>query len=189
MTAILAAVAPSQPVPWIPADLGWQAWTNDIADCTASTLLTGGLLYLTRVNIRAAITATGVVLNIGVAGVGLTAAQNFAGLYSSAGVLLGSSADQSAVWTTIGAYAMPFAGGPVSLPAGFYWVAAVANAATTLPSLTRQSALATAAVANAGFTAATARFATSGGGLTALPASITPSSNVLLNAPLFGAVY
>ena len=106
----------------------------------------------------------------------LTAAQNFAGLYNSAGTLIGTSADQSAAWTTAGVYTTPLAGGPFSLPAGFYWVACLSNSTGTPPSLIRTTNL-TAGFANQGLTAAQSRYATNGTGTT-LPGSITPASNV-----------
>lgn len=162
---------------WIPADPAYLAWTYDPVEIQASaTLLSSGVINLIRVNVRSSITCTNVILFVGTAGVTLTAAENFAGLYNSSGTLIGTSADQSAVWTTAGLYVMALSGGPFVLPAGFYWVAAVSNFTGTGPGLGRTTNL-TAPLANAGLANSTARFATNGTGTT-LPGSITPASNV-----------
>lgn len=157
-----------------PSDAGFLAWTFDAATCASVKLVGGGNVILARVPVRSAISVTNVVAAITVAGSVLTASENFAGLFSSAGTLIASTADQSAVWTTAGVYAMALSGAPYTLQPGYYWVAILANG-TTAPTFLAGSALATAAP-NAGFTVATARGAFSGSGKTSL-ANITPASN------------
>ncbi len=64
---------------------------------------------------------------------------------------------------------------PYAAAAGKYWVAILANAATA-PTIFRNGSTLS---ASPGLSAATARFALNGTALTALPASITPGSNVI----------
>jgi hypothetical protein len=173
---------------FVPADLGLQAWNFDNNFTTASTIPASGQQVLLRVNVRSAITANGVALNIATAGVGLTAGECFAGLISAAGAVVGSSADQSAVWTTVGLYRMAFAAGPQAIPAGIYWVPYLANFATTGPGLARLTAASTAAVANAGTTAATARYANNGTGVTVIT-PIAPAANALINSPAWAGIW
>lgn len=157
----------------IPADHGVISWSFEPTSAVNAVALTAGVLQLTRVTIRAATTITNIVIGVNAAGVTLTASQNFAGLYNSAGVLLGSTADQSANWTSTGVKIMPLTGS-VSAAADFYWVATLSNG-TTPPQVPRSSN-SPANLQNLGSTAATSFFATFGSGLTALPASFTPSA-------------
>lgn len=127
------------------------------------------------------------VLYVGAVGSGLTSGENFAGLYAgttagsyTAGQLIGTSADQTTAWNTggsTGIRSIALSGGPYTVPAGFVWVALVANG-TTGPSLGRAQNYAT-AVANAGTGVTTARWAQNSSGQASLPSSITPSSNTL----------
>lgn len=168
-----SSAAPAQQA-YQPSDSGFLAWTFDPATCAAVKLVGSGNIVLARINVRSAMSVTNVVAAVTVAGATLTVSENFAGLYSSAGTLVASTADQSAAWTTAGVYQMALAGGPYALTPGFYWVAVLVNG-TTGPTFLAGSALATAAP-NAGFTVATARGAFSGSGKTSL-ANITPASN------------
>ena len=101
--------------------------------------------------------------------------QNFAGIYSSAGALLGSSAAGSldSKVTSLGVITQPLAS-PVPLGPGFYWAALMFNGTTPPVVATAPNNLTN---ANAGLSAASYRWATNGTGTTALPASVTPSSN------------
>jgi len=170
-----------------PADLGLLAWTYDIGVSASGSAPASGVVNLIRVNIRQAISVTNVVLAVTTAGSGLTSGQNFAGLYNSAGTLIGTSADQSASWASSGLKTIALTGGPFALSAGtFVWVAIVSNG-TTPPTLFRTGVLAAAPV-NAGFAASTARYATNGTATTALAGSITPGSNVLAGTAYWAAL-
>lgn len=159
-----------------PAAHGAVAWCYDPALAVNSSQLSNGVLYLIRVNIAAAVNVTKIYWWVGNSGSGPVAGQNQAGLYDSAGTLLASAtvdADISSATlktTTISSQA---------LSAGSYcWVGLLFNASVS-PTLTRGSGwTGVDTAANLGLTAATLRFATNGTGLTALPASITPASNV-----------
>lgn len=160
-----------------PVQVGWQAsdqallaWTFDIAAAPNTTALTAGVLMMSRVVLRAPATITNLVMNVGTAGVTLTAGQNFGALYDAAGVRQGITADQSANWTSTGLKTMPLTV-PYVAPAGSYLIALLANG-TTPPSPNRGSGI---AAVNAGTAGATLRFAQTGAGLTSPPASFVPS--------------
>lgn len=159
-----------------PAAHGIAAWCYDPALAVNSTTLTNGTLYLTRVNIPADVTVTKLYWWVGNSGSSPATNQNHAGLYASDGTLLASANVDAAVsstglkTTTISSQA---------LSAGsFYWIALLFNASVP-PTLTRASGwTGVDAAANVGQTAATYQYAKNGTGRTALPASITPASNV-----------
>lgn len=155
---------------WAPEDHSLITWTMDPATCTSGTILAAaGTVNVARVHVPIAASVTNVELFITAAGVTLTANECFAGLYTTAGAPVASTADQSASWVSTGAKTMPLTGGPYNLTAGDYLIAWFANG-TTLPTFLRgvsQSA------ANYKLSAANARFATAATGqTTAMPASL-----------------
>jgi hypothetical protein len=171
---------------WLPADAGFLAWTYDPgAGATGTFTMVSGTVYLYRINVRASLTCTNVLVIIGTAGSGLTSNQNFAGLYRSDGTRVGITADQTTPWATAGLQTMALAGGPFALTAGFYWVAMM-SVGTTPPIVL--SASGTFRASNAGTAVSVARYATNGTGQTALPASITPGSNSLLSPAVWAAL-
>lgn len=159
-----------------PAAHGVAAWCYDPALAVNSTQVNNGTLYLTRVNIAADVNATRIYWWAGNQGSSPVAGQNHVGLYSSDGTLMAATGIDAAVSsaglkTTVIPSQLLTAG-------AFYWVGLLFNASAT-PTLTRGSGwTGVDAAANLGLTAATYRFATNGTGRTALPASITPGSNV-----------
>lgn len=179
--------------PWfVPADGIYLAWTHDPALDTGTATVTAeaGIVQLTRINVRSPLTVTSIIVNVGVAGVSLTAAENFAGLINSAGTVIGVTADQSTNWASAGIVSAALTGGPYAIPAGFYWVGLLANSSggTSQPGFGKLSATSSAAAMNPGLTVATARYGQSGSGLTAFPGSITPASNLFLNTPIWAAL-
>jgi hypothetical protein len=159
-----------------PAVHGAAAWCYDPALAVNSTQLTGGTLYLTRVDIAAAINVTKLYWWVANTGSSAVTNQNWAGLYNSSGTLLASAnVDTSFSSATLKATPIP----ATALSAGsFYWVAMLFNASVT-PTLTRGSGwTGVDTAANMGLAVAAYRFAKNGTGRTALPASITPASNI-----------
>lgn len=178
-SGLAADAAHVHPVPgqWFPADNNLLAATDAPGVAVSSTTPpTAGTLYLTKLPVRSAMTATSLWFVIGAAGTGVSTG-SFLGLYSSGGTLLASTAEIGTQITT-GFVARQIALGTAqTLTSGsFVWVALLTNLATAQPAL-RQLNNGT-VLPNLGLTAATYRFCTAGTSLTALPASITPASNV-----------
>jgi hypothetical protein len=128
-------------------------------------------VYVMKLIARKAITLSTLWFGATLGGSGASSG-SFAGAFSSSGVKLTGSADVGA----------PAAGPipvtlttPQALTAGqAIWAAIMFNLATSQPTLCRGAGAI--AVANAGLTAATSRFAVAATGQTSLPSSFTPSS-------------
>lgn len=177
-----------------PSSNGLKAWNFPFSQTgTGSAVVTGGTLYLTRLPLAGGTVVTNLWFKIATAASGITTAQNFGGLYSASGALLATSADLSTViGTNTGAiqaamttaYTVPVGG-------GFFYVGFFFNAATTEPVLgcfinqltVTTGAQAMGSVTTFGNTAATFPFAVNTtGNTTALPASLTLTSNSATNA-------
>ena len=159
-----------------PSGQSLAAWSFDPVAVAGGTAPTGGTLYLIGLDITQSKTVTAIGWGNNAVGSGAVAGENWAGLYSAAGTLLASAGADGTV-TGTGLQAVSIAA--TALTAGLCWVGLLFNA-TSLPQLYRGGVL-NSTLVNAGVTGsvASARFATNGTGLTALPASITPGSNVL----------
>lgn len=152
-----------------------------------ATSMGAGNVIMIRVDLPADATVTNLVVAFVAAGSGLTAGQNFGGLYNSAGTLIASTADQSTAWTTAGAQTMPLTS-PIALTAGTYYVAVMANG-TTRPTLARAASLTNSeTMINYGLSAAQYRWAFGGVGLTALPATVTMGTRTILGAAFWAAI-
>lgn len=153
----------------------------------AATTMGAGNVIMTRVDLPKDATITNLIIAFVTAGSGLTAGQNFAGLYDSTGTRIGITADQSVAWTTAGAQTMALTA-PVFCPAGAYYVAAMANG-TTRPGLGRAASINNFDnVLSYGLPIAQYRWAFGGVGLTALPASVVMSTRATLNIAFWAAV-
>jgi len=96
-----------------------------------------GRVILVRVNIEYPMTIANVLAYVGTAGATLTSNENFAGIYSSGGVLISTSADQSTAWETAGLASMAQtvqSGQSLAFQAGTYVYVALLATGTTLPS-------------------------------------------------------
>lgn len=162
---------------WIPSDSGLLVASCDpYAAQATSGNLTAGTLYLMKVWVRYPMTITRLWWIVTSGGTGAST-QSFTGLYSSAGTLLSGSAEISSSLTSAGAKSLTLTT-PQALTAGtFVWAAILTNFATTQPILSRVAG--SGELARLNETAATYRAATNGTSLTALPGTITPSSNSL----------
>lgn len=147
-----------------PEDQGLITWAYGMEGLSTQGGVTGGVLQLNKLPIRAAASVTNILVNIQAVGVTLTTGQNFAALYSSAGALLGVSADQTVPWVSIGLKTMAIVGGPVAVPAGFVY-AALWSVGSTIPSFFRCNNSGGGPM-NAGLAAPNLRFATADTGLT-----------------------
>ncbi|MFE0472423.1 right-handed parallel beta-helix repeat-containing protein [Streptomyces sp. NPDC058947] len=169
----------------MPSDQGLLAWTGDPVGAAATGQPSSGTLRLARIIVREPVTLSSIWLSVATAGATLTAGQNLLGLYSSAGVLLGQTADQSTAWTTTGvkqaALTTPYTATP-----GRYYLAILTNG-TTPPTLHALAAPASGPV-NAGLTVSTGRFLIGPSGQTSLPANLTMANNTLLSTSYWLAV-
>ena len=164
-------------VPWQPGDNNLLLGSWDPALSPANTQLTAGVLYLVRLGARDdALTVSRLWWNVFTAGAGASRG-TFTGLYDSTGALVASSADIGSSLAAAGPVAATLRT-PYAMSRGqFVWAAIVCNLATTQPSLSKGTGGQTLAeIGNVPVTQA--RFATNGSGLTALPATITPSHNI-----------
>jgi hypothetical protein len=156
-----------------PSTYSYIGWNYPLFIASAGTVLvTGGTLYLCKVPVSISTTITNVIISLANAGVGLTAGQCFAALYSGAGNLLSTTADQSGSWNSGGSKIMAL-GAAQAVSAGYVYVGFFANAATTLPGPART--LANTSYANGGLSAANSLWATcsNGTGLTTtMPATL-----------------
>lgn len=158
-----------------PSDASVLAWNFDLRFANGQSTATAGTLFMARLEVLSAITATNLILAVQTAGSSLTASQNFAGLYNSAGTRLAQTADQSGTWTSTDIKEMALTS-PVALTAGTYYIGILANG-TTPPQFVRTiDSSGLTSFANRGTTVATARWSIDGTGLTALPASVTMGS-------------
>lgn len=165
---------------WVPSDQGFLAWSIDPSQATTDQAVTAGSVHMMAVPIRQTASISAINVVIITAGVGLTAGQCFAGVYNSAGTRLGVTADQSGSWNTTGSKMMNLTAPIASAPAGIYYVAILANFATTAPGFARENAGAVSGI-NTNLTAATFRSAVGATAQTTLPASITMGSRTQQN--------
>lgn len=148
---------------FMPADHGMKAWSFDPAAITAGTAPSDGVLQLCLVHLPVAASITNVCLHVTAQGTSLTTGNNIAALYTSAGVKVGVTADQTVAWATAGYKAMALAGGPFTCAAGDYYVGWWINGSATDPSFARWG---NSVAANNGLAAPNFRFATADGSLT-----------------------
>lgn len=171
--------------PWGASDLGYAAVAFDPLMQTSTgtaNLITAGTLNLIGLQLRIPATIADLDLWVIGAGAGLTTA--LAGLYNSAGTLIGHTGSQTAGWASAGTAPVQLAltaqvtNSLTDLVPGLYWVGLL-GAGTTMPSFSQApgSAAGSGNVVTNGriASAAVARYATNGSGLSALPTSFTPS--------------
>jgi hypothetical protein len=178
---------------WIPSDSGMIAWTYDPAGAAQvnATLITGGSLYLMGVQVRAAATSTEAFMQQVAAGSSMTAGACFMGLINSSGTRVAVTADISGSFATANATLNPLWTSPVALVPGLYWIALLLNSTGTMPTFRLDMSANSAsygALINANLAPAQWRFANQGAGLTAIPASITPSLNSAPQIALWSAI-
>jgi hypothetical protein len=169
-STVATAPAWQRPVTWQPNDHGMITWSFDPASINATLIIpTAGQVNLIKLHVPTACTITNVIFSISAAGATLTASQNFAALYTSAGSLLSATADQSTNWTTTGVKIMALSAAQ-AVAAGDYYLAFYANG-TTLP--TPRTGGNAGSMANANLSLANSRFATADTGkTTAMPATL-----------------
>ena len=161
---------------------GFLAWNAPIGNANGVGLFVTQNEIAVKVPLLKAISCTSVTLSVSTAGSTLTSGQNLVTVYSAAGVLIGQTASQDAVWNTAGTYTMALASGPFALSGPYVWVGILSNGTTPA---TFRCLASTAALANAGGAGALAGQALRSGRIGAAvtaPASFTPANLVITNA-------
>jgi hypothetical protein len=169
-----------------PADVGLIAWNFDPFDAITSAIsAVNGTIYLLQFILRSPATITNGGFFIASGATTATANENFIALVDSTGTIQASTAagaidtaTQSGGW-----FSQPFSA-TYAAPAGKYYLAVLANAATPLKfgAIALQSSTGPEAGVS---TAAAFRYAVNGTGATALPGSFTLSSNTHTGGIIF----
>jgi hypothetical protein len=173
--------------PDTPAQHGWLEWNYDPVATGSATgqAATTGTLYLCKVTPRAGGPVSNVILATGSGSLSgtLTSGQNLIALFDSTGTRIATTSDQSSNWAvSSGVKTMAFTS-PVALQAGRdYYVAILSNASTSNSALFVRTNSGTVGTANGALSSAAYRFAVNGTGLTAIPTTLTLSSNSGTNA-------
>lgn len=157
-----------------PGDQGFIAWNYDSEVAVSTNILTSGTVYVHKVWLPAGLTINNLGFTITTAGSGLTASQNFIGLYTAAGSRVAVSADQSGNWTSTGFKSTAMVAGYLVPTSGYYFIGILA-VGTTPPTVASSNGLQT--TFNANVTGATLRHAVAATSQTSLPTSITMSGN------------
>lgn len=165
---------------WDAQDHGLIAWSYDAATAAqSSSAPVSGVLYLVGLQCRTPFTTTKALFSASSATTpsGVTANENYVGLYNSSGTLVASVEIDSLLTSFTAGEQSPSWSSSYSGPAGMYWFALLLNA-TTNPTLYRCGSTTDNQTPNANLTTASIyRICKAGTGQTSLPASITPSSN------------
>lgn len=152
------------------ADHSLAGWSFDSAQAQGGTVLgAGGTLYLSKCKVTSPL-ITNIIMHVATAGTTLTAGQCFAALFSAAGALLSTTADQAAGWQSTGVKTMALSVAQ-TVPLGNVYVGVFANG-SVLPAFSRSGGIA-AGLSNVGLSAPNFRFATADTALTtAMPANL-----------------
>jgi hypothetical protein len=157
----------------VPADHGLVTWTHDPATANPSGVaLSSGALALSKVFIRTTKSVSTFWYAVTNVGAGLSG--TYVGLYNSSGVLIDQSPDQSTAMTSTGVKSAAM-GISHSLAPGWYWVAFLVSAGTTMPTVARGTN-AILGMANVNLTASAYRFGAYGSSLSSLPGAVTLGS-------------
>lgn len=159
-----------------PSDHGFLEWNVPWGQVASGTgqVAVDKTLYVMKVEPRTGLPISTVNLWIGTPGSGLTSGQCLVGYYDDTGTRLAVSGDQSANWTSTGLKPVSLGASIPQMAGRFYYVGLLANG-TTPPSFIR--AISSVSAPNANQTNANQWFSTQGTAVTAMPSSLTLSSN------------
>ncbi|MER6112437.1 hypothetical protein [Streptomyces hirsutus] len=161
---------------WGPADQGLKAWSYDPSVAGFQSAPVGGSVYLIRVKLRKAATISKIVMMTVAAGSGLTANQNYAGLYTASGTRVGVTANQASAWTTANNTLSMNLTSSYSAAAGDYYVAFVSNGSTRPGFVCATTLGATRTPGNANLSSGGYRYCIGATGQTSLPSSLSIAS-------------
>jgi hypothetical protein len=187
VAGVNAQAALSEVTPGNVALKGWS-FPAYLASASAGATVVPGTMYLAPVNLTAGVAISNIYFSVNTGAAAIKTGSNFAGIYSSAGSLVATTADLAAViGTNTGYITAALTGTYTPTVSGQYWVGAFFNAATTEPILRglQNGAATTTATFAAGPTATAAQYPwaiNTTSNATVMPASITPGSNTLTGA-------
>lgn len=154
-----------------PTRYGLLSWSYDLDFADNFVRPPVGRLVGERLLLGSPRLITAVVMQVGLAGSGLTAGANAVGVYNSSGALIGQTADQSVNWATAKAWDMNLVT-PVTPPDAEVTVAFITNGSTA-PGFAAPNTGANTALYNYGQPATGLRMLlSSGSGITTLPATL-----------------
>lgn len=162
---------------WTPADNALIACDGDPMLASSSLVLpTAGVVYLRKIKMADTKAVTNIVMVISNSGVGLS--NTYAAVFDSSGAQLGVSADISTSLQSTGTKTIAL-GAPTAIqPSGTWlYVALVVGGASTMPTI---SSFASARI-SVGISSSNLRWGSFSSGLSAMPATITPSSIVAVS--------
>lgn len=159
---------------WGPRDNGLIASAFDPGDSSGTLTLTGGTIYLTKLQIARAATPTKLYWYVATQAVTATASQCWVSVLNSSGTILAAPVDVATASETIGLKTTTVA--PGALAAGAFVWAAIVLAGSTVGTVAVQNGSAKPTMTNVGLTAATLRYATNGTSQTTIT-NRTPGSN------------
>lgn len=172
-TPLNAALGHLASTSFAPNDHGFLNWSSDPQHGAVGANPGVASVRMVKLPRRPEVyTITNVIAFVSTAGAGLTVGQCFGGLYDSAGIRQGVTADQAANWGTTGLKIMPLTVAfPVPANADV-WVALLYNG-TSIQFTTTSSVAGQNDLINANLTPANARFTIGPNAQTSLPASTT----------------
>jgi parallel beta-helix repeat protein len=162
-----------------PSKHGLVEWNYDpiaaVASTANSTTLASGTVQLVKITAQTGGTVNNIIVNCLALGSTLTSGQNFAAIFDSSGNRLGITADQTTAWGSTGLKTMALTAG-VTLTAGADYYIAFLSVGTTPPKFA-QTGVGSFLEVNVGLGSTVLRFCTNVTGQTAMPSSLTLSSN------------
>jgi hypothetical protein len=168
-------------------DHGLIGWTQDPAGLNADgAVSTSGVVYLSKILVRQASTISNLVVTVQTAGSGLTAGQNWIGLYGPTGTKL-QEVGMDSDFTSIGTKTKAIT--PTAVAAGHVYLAILTNGTTPPRFLYGNGTSASALNVNLLPSGGAPRFVDSGAGQTTLPASITLSGTATNASARWGAIF
>lgn len=187
IAANLTTVSAGPAGQWSAGRYGFLGWSTNIDGVRNSGIPSNGILNGVRVRLSALTPISTIVVHVQVAGSNLTAGQNFAGIYSTAGALLGQTADMTTVWNTTGVKDMPLTAS-VTPPGNEIYVVVLARSSTSAnPQIAQSSNSSPGVLLNYGMTVTNLRcFQNASGSYTTLPATL-PTLQGYSNMALYWA--
>ena len=151
---------------------GLVGWTYDPAGANQNLTVGTGQIIMAKLTLLTVTTINNILYSLATSGSGLTAGQNFVGIYNSAGTRIAVSADQTSNFGVAGEHTASVT--PVTVEPGDYYVVILMNG-TGIPNLHASSSTGT-SLTNVNLSVGSLRASLLSGPFTSLPATVTMSS-------------